>query len=300
MKAARALIYPGSDRAAGYAYAACAAALWSLIGPLSKECLSEGISPLEVAFWRAFIGGLCFMGQSAVSGGLKIAAGPACIFLCFGAWGIGVLFGALQVSIQLSGAAMAMVLLYSAPAWVAVFSRILFKEAVSRQKLTALGVALAGTALVCFSGGSLNAEYSALGVVCGLAAGVAYATHFPFYVWWNPRYSTATIYTYMLLGGAAVLYPFVDFHAGKTMNAWACLLALGVVTNYVAYLATGRSLQRISQVQAAVIGNIEPVLATLWVWLFWNENFSLYGWMGCILVISAVFLLTAERSAEKH
>ncbi|MFQ8736082.1 MAG: DMT family transporter [Bilophila wadsworthia] len=55
-------------------------------------------------------------------------------------------------------------------------------------------------------------------------------------------------------------------------------------------------LQSINQVKAAIIGNIEPVLATFWVWLFWNENFSAYGWAGSALVISAVFLLTADRS----
>ena len=42
--------------------------------------------------------------------------------------------------------------------------------------------------------------------------------------------------------------------------------------------------------------DLEPVLSTLWVWLFWHENFSAYGWAGSALVISAVFLLTADRS----
>ena len=50
---------------------------------------------------------------------------------------------------------------------------------------------------------------------------------------------------------------------------------------------SGRSLQLISQVKAAIIGNIEPVLATFWVWLFWHEHFSAYGWAGSALVISA-------------
>ena len=100
----------------------------------------------------------------------------------------------------------------------------------------------------------------------------------------------------MLLGGALALFPFVDFAPTRSWTAWANLLALGVVTNYGAYLAYGRSLQIINQVKAAIIGNIEPVLATFWVWLFWNENFSAYGWAGSALVISAVFLLTADRS----
>lgn len=49
---------------------------------------------------------------------------------------------------------MAVVLLYTAPVWVAVFSRLLFRERISPRKIGAIGVALTGTTLVCFSGGS--------------------------------------------------------------------------------------------------------------------------------------------------
>ena len=258
--------------------------------------MEEGLAPLEVAFWRALLGGICFFAQTGICGGARIPVKHALFFCLFGVLSISVFFSSLQISIQLSGAAMAMVLLYTAPAWVAVFSRILFHESFSSRKGIALGLALFGTALVCFSGGSLNAEPSVFGIVCGLISGLCYASHFPFYVWWQPRYSTATLYAYMLLGGALALFPFVDFAPTRSWTAWANLLALGVVTNYGAYLAYGRSLQSINQVKAAIIGNIEPVLATFWVWLFWNENFSAYGWAGSALVISAVFLLTADRS----
>ena len=102
----------------------------------------------------------------------------------------------------------------------------------SSRKGIALGLALFGTALVCFSGGSLNAEPSVLGIVCGLISGLCYASHFPFYVWWQPRYSTATLYACTPLGGALALLPFVDSAPTRSWTAWANLLALGVVTNY--------------------------------------------------------------------
>lgn len=195
----------------GYLYVLAAAVLWSLIGPFSKICMEEGLAPLEVAFWRALLGGICFFAQTGICGGARIPVKHALFFCLFGVLSISVFFSSLQISIQLSGAAMAMVLLYTAPAWVAVFSRILFHESFSSRKGIALGLALFGTALVCFSGGSLNAEPSVLGIVCGLISGLCYASHFPFYVWWQPRYSTATLYAYMLLGGALALFPFVDF-----------------------------------------------------------------------------------------
>ena len=130
--------------------------------------MEEGLAPLEVAFWRALLGGICFFAQTGICGGARIPVKHALFFCLFGVLSISVFFSSLQISIQLSGAAMAMVLLYTAPAWVAVFSRILFHESFSSRKGIALGLALFGTALVCFSGGSLNAEPSVLGIVCGL------------------------------------------------------------------------------------------------------------------------------------
>ena len=284
----------------GYFYAALAAVLWSLIGPLSKGALGAGVPPLEVAFWRALLGGCFFAIQAAVTGALFIPLRDAVVFFLFGAWGIGVLFGALLISIDLSGAAMAMVLMYTAPLWVAVASRVFFHEAISPRKCIAIGVALIGVVLICFSGGSLPKEYSLLGIVCGFVCGVAYASHFPFYTWWRDRYGTDTLYTYMLLGGAAALLPFIDFVPGKSMVAWGNMIALSFLTNYLAYMAFGRSLRLISQVQSAVIGNIEPILATIWVAVFFGENFSLAGWIGCTLVLGAVFLLTVEGGRKKH
>jgi DME family drug/metabolite transporter len=279
----------------GFVYAALAGVAWSFIGPFSKGALACGVTPMETAFWRASTGALCFAVHTACFGSLRIRRRDALLFFLFGGWGIGVLFGALQVSIHLSGAAMAMVLLYTAPVWVAVVSRGLFHEAISRQKLIAICTALVGVALICFSGGSLPEKHSLPGIACGLLSGLAYASHFPFYTWWKPRYSTGVIYTYMLLGGATFLLPFSEFLPGKSWEAWGNMLALGVLTTYAAYIALGRSLQRISQVQSAVVGNIEPILATLWVCLFYGENFTIHGWLGGGLVIGAVFLLTLER-----
>lgn len=216
----------------GYLYVLAAAVLWSLIGPFSKICMEEGLAPLEVAFWRALLGGICFFAQTGICGGARIPVKHALFFCLFGVLSISVFFSSLQISIQLSGAAMAMVLLYTAPAWVAVFSRILFHESFSSRKGIALGVGpLRNGAGVLFR---RKPERRAVRARHRLRAHIRPLLRlaFPFYVWWQPRYSTATLYAYMLLGGALALFPFVDFAPTRSWTAWANLLALGVVTNY--------------------------------------------------------------------
>mgnify|MGYP000511959878 CR=1 FL=1 len=74
---------------------------------------------------------------------------------------------------------------------------------------------------------------------------------------------------------------------------------LGVTSTFFRlYLLRPRASKRISLVRAAVTCHLEPVLSTLWVWLFWQENFSLGGWLGSGLVLAAVLLLTTDKSRD--
>jgi len=282
----------------GQAWILLAAFLWSLIGVFSKICLEAGLNPLEIAFWRAALGALCFLIYAFIRKALSIALSHALAFLIFGIWGIGIFFASLQFSIQYSGAATAMMLLYTAPVWVALFSRLFFGEQISRHKICAIGAALAGTALISLSGGSLPGQSSWLGIACGLASGLCYATHYPFYRWWQNRYSTAAIYSLMLAGGALALLCCVPVRFSHAPQIWFWLAMLGVTTTFLAYTAYGQGLKRISLVRAAVTCQLEPVLGTLWVWLFWAENFSLTGWLGSGLVLGAVLWLSRDKDQQ--
>ena len=282
----------------GYIWILLAALLWSLLGVLSKFCLQAGVAPLETAFWRAALGCALFFLHAGLTGALRVRPLHALAFMAFGVWGVGVFFGAMQYSIKLSGGATAVVLLYTAPVWVAVFSRLLFRERITGRKATAILAALAGTALVCLSGGSLPGEPSAAGIACGLLAGLCYATHYPFYRWWQPRYGTAAIYAFMLLGGILALTPWVPLPPHYNPTTWGWLSALGLLTCYLAYICYGQGLQKISLVRAAVTCHLEPGLGTLWVWLFRDDTFPPTGWLGGALVLAAVALLSTDSSRE--
>lgn len=284
--------------ASGYFWIILTAFFWSLVGVLSKVCMAEGVTPLETAFWRAAFGLIFFLGHTLVTRQIAVPPRAAASFILFGVWGIGVFYSVTQYAIKLSGAAMAVVLMYTAPIWVAVISRFLFGETISGRKLGAIAVALCGTALVCFSGGSLPGQHSWVGIACGIIIGMSYASHYPFYRWWQERYSTATIYFYSLVGGLVALYLVSPVHLSHSPRIWLCLAVLGACTSYFAYLCYGLALKRIGLVRAAVTCYLEPVLSTFWVWLFWQESFTLMGWLGSILVLGAVLLLSLDKSKD--
>ncbi|MDO5536438.1 MAG: DMT family transporter [Desulfovibrionaceae bacterium] len=284
-----------SSAVLGFFFAALAAALWSLITPFSRELFSLDCPPMETAFWRTLFGGLCFAAHALVAGRLAVPMKDALGMSVIGGLTGLVMFGPFQMSISLSGGATAVVLLYTAPAWVAVLSRVIFHDAISCTKLAAIGIAMAGVIMVSMSGGSSSGTFSPMGIACGLAAGFAYAAYFPFTYWYARRYSAQTIYAYAFLSAAVFMIPFAPVTVDKPASVWLLLTGMSVLTNYGAYVALAASLARITQVQSAVVGNIEPILGCIWVWLFFDENFTAIGWLGCALIMAAVFLLTMEK-----
>lgn len=278
---------------AGYGFVLLAAALWALIGPLARFCLADGLDPLEIAFWRAGFGTLCFALHAARHGSWRAAPRHVAHFAAFGVIGVGVFFASYQVAVREGGAALAAILLYTAPAWVALLSRIVLHETLTPRKLAALGIAMCGAFLTCLSGGGLEGGASMAGIAFGLMAGFTYSLHYIFSAHWIKQYTSVTLYLYCLPAGALALLPFMQISA-KTPAAWATLFGLGLLTTYCAYLAYCEGIRRLAPTRAAVVANLEPVLAALLAFWWWDELFPAVGWCGAALVLGAVLLIVLD------
>lgn len=282
------------NRYAGYAYALIAASCWALLGPVSRVPMSHGIGPLEVAFWRALLGGLVFMAHGFARGEYRVGRRDAAILGLFGVFGVAVFFTCFQMAVQRGGAALASILLYTAPFWVAVFSRFIFRESLTLIKASALMLGMAGVGLVCFSGGSLPDKTDLTGIGFGLLAGFFYSLHYLFGELYLKKISAISIYMYCLPIGALVMLPLVEF-SPKGTGDWTALLALGLICSYAAYRAYCAAIKRLGATRVAVLCNLEPILGALLAYAFWDETFSPAGWIGAALVLGAVFLIMAER-----
>ncbi len=286
----------GGSRWLGMLHAALAAAFWSTFSPFTRALVERGVPTVEIGFWRLLVAGLVFALIALREKSPRPQPRELLAMLLLGGGISALLTATFQLSIALSGGATAVVLLYTAPAWVVLFSRLLFGEAVSRAKLAAVGVALAGVVFVSLSGGSLDRNLSPAGVICGLVAGFAYAACFPYTAWFGARFSSQTLYACAFLGAAAFLAPFaLPLSLDKPAEVWELIGLMSLVGQLLAYYFLARSLKRLSQVQSAVIGNLEPVLGTLWVCALFGEYFSPSGWLGCALILGAVLLLALER-----
>ena len=274
----------------GYVFAVLASLFWAFLGPLGRICMADGLSPQEAAFWRAIFGAFFFWLHAVPKGLVRVPPRTALIFAAFGCVGISGLFGSYFLAVDKAGAALAAVLLYTSPAWVALLSRLFFREPFTGPKLLALALALIGVALACLSGGGFPRGASFLGIAAGLTAGFCYSLHYIFGAYYLKQHSPLTLYCWCLPAGALLLLPFISFSA-KSATAWIALAMLGFFCTYAAYLSYCEGLKRLPPTVVAVVATLEPLLAALVAWWWWGEWFSFLGWIGASLILCGVLLI---------
>lgn len=254
------------------------------------------MAPLEIAFWRAAIAALLFGAHAAATGGaaaFRRARRDLPAFALFGLVGIGVFYGAYQLAVRSGGAAIASVLLYTAPAWVALLARLVLGERLGGRRLVAVVLTLAGVALVATAGGG-TVRLGVAAVAWGLLSGFTYALHYLFGRRYFAAHATPTVFAVALPVGALGLLPFVAF-ADKSPAAWAAILFTAVVPTYGAYLLYAAGLRRVEATRAATLATLEPVVATLAAYAFFGERLAALAYVGSAIVLAGVVLAGTER-----
>ena len=281
----------------GYLMVFGAALAFSLIGPISRYSLSQGVSPIECAFWRATFGSIFFIIHGILTGAWRVNARQRAIFSLFGIPGVALLFFTYMFAVQETGAATTSVLNNTAPIWVAIWSYLFFKETISVNKALAIGLAIGGAGMIALSGGGLPEGGSLLGMEAALASGFLFSL--PALVgkkYLSASVSAVSLYMHILPVGALCMLPFVTFLPGKTWEAWLSLIALGLVCNWLGYLCFCAGLKYLPATRVSVFETAsEPFLAALFAFIWWGEAFTLLGWFGAVLVIGAVVMIVSIK-----
>lgn len=287
--------YQKAEHIKGVIYILVAAILWGCIGPVAKIAFSQGLTPLEVAFWRAITGWAFFACHAVLIQkiGIKIRDFP--LILVFALICVTGFYGSYQLAVNLGGAAKASVLLYTAPAWVAVMALVFLGEKITRQALIGIIAGMAGVILISISSGNtVDHNFSWAGIFFGLMAGFTYALYFIFGKKLFTRYQAVTVFSWILILGALSLIPFIEFTA-PTRTSWFALIFLGFLSTYLAYFFYAQGLVRLRASQAAVIATMEPVVAAFLAYLFWQENLGIWGYAGALLIICGVIIQTLRK-----
>ena len=242
----------------GRLFILAAAILWSLAGVFIKFLV---IHPLAIVFYRSLFAALVFTPF------LKRYD-----FRCNGTILISVLSYTAAISAfvsanKLTSAANAIVLQYTAPVFVFLFSWLVLREKIAKANIFALAVAMIGIGIISLDSAG---EAEMAGVALALLSGVLFAGYMinlqrtqkiaPVYLTWVNN-----------LVCAFLVFWVVQAQLTLTVNQTLTLAVMGGVQLGAPYYLFSKGLQTVALPEASLIALIEPVLNPLWVALIVGE-----------------------------
>jgi len=282
----------------GYAIALTATTLWASTGIFISYLLTNyTIAPLTLACWRAAIVSLVLAAILAVirPSLLRIRRQDIPFFAAYGFFGVA-MFNALWIySVSLSGAAVATVLVYTGPAFVVIAARWLFHEPITRFKVLAIILSLAGCILVTGAYDLSQLRLNPLGIIAGVGIGVGFAFYSLFGKLSAPRHSpwTATVYSFGF--GAFFLLltqrPTQLISMGNAPLGWLTLFVLAPGPTLGGYALYTASLRYLPVSVASLIATLEPVITAIMAFFLLGERLGTVQLVGALLIILGVISL---------
>ncbi len=233
------------------------------------------------------------------------------LLVLFGAVSVAVYPLAFYSSMYLAGVTVGTVVtIGSAPLFSALIEWIIDNKTLSKQWLAGATFGLCGIVLLCFFGGGAHEVTSAIttkgttvaGVVLGLVGGLTYAL----YAWAAHRLMCKGISAKAAMGsifgaGGLLLMPVLLITGGALLTSWNNALVgayMAIVPMFTGYVLFGYALARISVSMATTITLTEPVIAALLAVVIVGENLSPLGWLGALLVIFCLVILSAPKKGQ--
>ena len=211
------------------------------------------------------------------------------------------------IALRGTSVAIGMFLQFLAPVWVALLAPRVFRARTERIVYPALGIALAGLAVILTP--SLLGEgvrVSTGGVIAGLAAGVGYAVFQLVVKDLTRRVRAVTIVVAEAWLDALILLPLALWQtvgAGYQLTTRDLVsgVILGVVCTALAYTMWTEGVGRIKVQHSSILGYLEPVSAPIYALLLLGQGISVWTVAGGALIVLAGLLvvLLGEHEDEE-
>jgi drug/metabolite transporter (DMT)-like permease len=199
-------------------------------------------------------------------------------------------------------AGIAALVVAAGPAWIAIISRMLGMERLSKRGWAGIGLQLAGVACVVASAGAISADTSALVGAALIAAGSIMWALFsvlltPYTQSTHPFHLSAITVTSGALVLVAVALPGIvrlDWGA-VTVREWGAVAYSGIGAMVIAYLLFYRGVRVLGPTRTAMYGNLQPLIALLFAWAMLSEQPTLWQGAGAALVMGGLLLSRTAR-----
>lgn len=284
-----------------FIYIIIAGLLWGTSGIFVHYLAPLGLSPLQMASIRGTVAA-CFMVVYAlikdknlfkinikqlslhISGGVAMYLTGSCYYS----------------AIQASSVSTAVMLMYTAPIIVMIYSVIFLKEKLNTLKVISVILMFVGC---CFVSGVIGGfEFSLSGILLGFASGFAYSAYNIFTKIQmknkcNPISATMYCFIFMAITSMFVTPPSGIVSVAVNNPAYIILMVgCGLCTSVIPYFLYTIALKILPAGTASSLAIIEPMSATLYSVLFLGEVLSIFSAVGIVLVVGSVFMLSKSEN----
>lgn len=254
------------------------AALWSIAGIFIKLVPWNGFA---VASMRSLIAGITIAAYMLIKKYKFICSKKillsglltACVYTCF------------TVSNKLTTAANAIVLQFTSPVFIVIFSALIFKKRIRHADMVTVLFTLAGIAL--FFLDQLQPGY-VIGNCVAILAGMFMAGMYMAVGELKGQERFSAIVTGQFITFLVGLPFFIATDTPFTGTAAVSVLILGVFQLGIAYILYIKASEYCPPLACSLLGAVEPLLNPVWVLLFAGERPGLFALIGGVIVIASV------------
>ena len=298
-----------SKATTGYILVLCAGILWGSIGFFVRKLNELGADTELTAFMRIFCAWVILipllMGMSLKSGRNYFKISKKGLLQCFIMGLVTQAFFNLSYSgcINSVGVAMGSVLLYTAPIFVSILSRLLFKEEINARKGISLVINIVGC-FIMVTGGDLSVlGVSGTGILLGIGAGFFYAMVTILGKFTSDEVDPFTMVFYNFFFGwislALISNPIPKIAAVSDLHFWLLAFGYGLIPTVGSYLFYMNGISHdVELSRVPVIASVEPIIATIIGLLVFGENITLVNALGLVIVLFSIVLMNSGRKEK--
>lgn len=283
-----------------------AACLWGILGIFVRRINEIGFSTIHIVTMRAIGASLLLFLYMVIfdRDKLKIKLKDIWLFVGTGICSM-VFFNFCYFGcMQRMTLAIAAALLYTAPAFVAIFAVIVLKEKITIRHGIAIVIAVLGCAMVSgiFQEGVM---IDWIGFMLGIGAGIGYALYSIFGKLAIQRgYSdiTITFYTFTIAAvGTCWSLSTVDY-AKLSVKPQDSLYIVGLIvcSTILAYIFYTKGLEQVSAGYASILSSLEPVVAALISFAVYKEDMMPDVAIGIVLILGSAVLASIKSQTSDN
>jgi drug/metabolite transporter (DMT)-like permease len=202
-------------------------------------------------------------------------------------------------AIKYASAGLVALLLYLYPMFVFILSVIVLREKATWIKITAIMLALIGTALTVDPAGPAGGQL--LGILLAILSALIYSVYI--IVGTNVmKHVSAVQSSLVIFASAAVVYGILiginGAHFPATNSGWLGIAGIVLIATVIPVATFLAGLERIGPTNASLLSTIEPVVTVLLAWLIFGERLQPITAFGGVLILFAVVLLTRNEAQQ--